>query len=642
MSKINFFWNIISTIKIYLLSLVIFSIFRIILFINEIDRIDNAIPISDILYSFIMGIRFDIVICGYIMLLPYVLITINYLYFRTNFLKAVSFYFILIIFSLAFLVCSADVPYFKQFFSRFSVTAFEWADSPVFVFKMIIEEPRYWLYIIPFVISLVVFYKVLRKIIYSKNIINNHTKLWLQTSISILFLAIIFIGIRGRIEKKSPIRIGTAYFCNNPFLNQLGLNPNFTLIRSFIDKIKDENKPIELMDNDIAISNVQKYLNIKRIDSVFPILRKENNIDSNMHFKNIVVVIMESMSAAKTGIHGNKDNLTPFLDSIAKSGYYFKNTYTAGIHTYNGIFSTIFSYPALFRQHPMKESSILKYHGIATTTKKHGYSTIYFTTHDGQFDNVEGFLLANDFEKVVSEKDYPADKVKTSLGVPDDFMFEFSIPLLNEMHKKGKPFLSVFMTASDHGPYHIPEYFKPKNTEIKKQIVEYADYSLKKFLKISSNQPWYKNTLFVFVADHGAPMTALYDLSLDYNHSPLIFYQPNIIKEGKVFSKMAGQIDVFPSIMGLLKIPFDNNTLGINLFNDERPYIYFNADDKYGVICQTWLLIVKRDNSLGLFRYSEKDLTNYEKQYPEIVKQMKKYAESNMQAFQYLIKKQKI
>ncbi len=642
MKKLNFFGNIISTIKVYALALVIFSSFRLILFIGEIDRIDNTVPMSDILYSFIMGIRFDIVICGYIMIIPYVLLTINFLFIRANILNAISFYFILIFFSLAFFVVAADIPYFNQFFSRFSVTAFEWADNPVFVFKMIIEEPRYWLYIIPLIISLVVFYKVLRKIIYSKNVINMGTRLWLQTSISIVFLTIIFIGIRGRIEEKSPIRTGTAYFCNNPFLNQLGLNPNFTLIRSLLDKFKEENKPIELMANDIAIANVQKYLNIKRLNSAFPIQREQNEIDSNTNFKNIVIVIMESMSAAKMGIHGNKDNLTPFLDRIAKSGYYFENTYTSGIHTFNGIFSTIFSYPALFRQHPLKGSSMLKYHGIATTTKKHGYSSIYFTTHDAQFDNVEGFLLANDFEKIVSKKDYPADKVKTTLGVPDDFMFEFSIPILNELHKKGKPFLSVFMTASDHGPYYIPDYFKPKNTEIKKQIVEYADYSLEKFMQLSTKQPWYKNTLFVFVADHGAPMSALYDLSLDHNHSPLIFYQPNIIKESKVFSKMAGQIDVFPSIMGLLKIPFDNNTLGINLFNEERPYIYFNADDKYGVIDQTWLLIVKRDNSVGLFRYTEKDLTNYEKQYPDIVKQMKEYAESNLQVFQYLIKKQKI
>jgi phosphoglycerol transferase MdoB-like AlkP superfamily enzyme len=161
---------------------------------------------------------------------------------------------------------------------------------------------------------------------------------------------------------------------------------------------------------------------------------------------------MESMSAAKMNRHGNPYGITPFLDSISTKGYYFENTYSAGIHTFNGIFSTLFSYPALFRQHPMKESAMYKYHGIASTLKKHNYSTIYFTTHDGQFDNGEGFLNGNDYDRVVELNDYPAEKAQTTLGVPDDYMFEYSIPVLDQLHSKGNPFMAAFMTASDHGP----------------------------------------------------------------------------------------------------------------------------------------------------------------------------------------------
>ncbi|GIV26309.1 MAG: sulfatase [Bacteroidia bacterium] len=643
--KIKLPSNITIILKVYLLALTIFFIFRCILFFSEWHRIDNTISISDILYAFWMGIRFDTVICGYILLLSYLLLTIHFIWKKGKLLLNFIFYFTFILFSIAFLVCTADIPYFKQFFSRFSITAFEWADHPKFVIKMIIQEPRYWMYIIPYAIVLIIFHKILRRIIFSNNIKEKTSiQSWTQIILSIVFIGVILLTIRGRIEKKSPIRVGTAYFCNNPFLNQLGLNPNFTLIQSILDKLKEENKPIKLIADEIAIANVQRYLNINNPDSVYPVLRKHKKIDSLPETKsNIIIVIMESMSAAKTGIHGNNDNLTPFLDSIAKHSYYFENAYTAGIHTFNGIFSTLFSYPAIFKKHPMKGSFIPKFHGIATSLKQHGYSTIYFTTHDGQFDNVEGFLLANDFEKVVSQKDYPSQKIKTTLGVPDDFMFEFSIPILNELHKKGKPFFSVFLTASDHGPYYIPEYFKPKPSDIKKQIVEYADYSLKKFFHLAKQQSWYNNTLFVFIADHGAPLSAIYELSLDYNHTPLIFYHPNLIKHPKIYSKMAGQIDVFPSIMGFLNLPFDNYTLGIDLFHEERPYIYFNADDKYGVIDQNWLLIVRENNTVaGLFKYKEKDLKNYENEFPDVVEQMKKYGESNIQTFQYLLKKKKI
>ena len=111
-------------------------------------------------------------------------------------------------------------------------------------------------------------------------------------------------------------------------------------------------------------------------------------------------------------------NLTPFLDSISHAGYYFENIYTAGIHTFNGVFSTLFSFPAIYRQNPMKESTMFRYNGIGNTLRKNGYSTTYFTTHDGQFDNIEGFLRANDFENIITLADYPSEKAKTTLGVP--------------------------------------------------------------------------------------------------------------------------------------------------------------------------------------------------------------------------------
>ncbi len=195
---------------------------------------------------------------------------------------------------------------------------------------------------------------------------------------------------------------------------------------------------------------------------------------------------MESMSAAKMERHGNTKHLTPFLDSLSHNSYYFENIYTAGIHTFNGVFSTLFSFPAIYRQNPMKESTMFKYNGIGHTLRKNGYSTTYFTTHDGQFDNIEGFLRANDFENIITLADYPSEEAKTTLGVPDDFMFEFSMPVIDKLYKENKPFFVAFMTASDHGPYYLPDYFKPKNQNIKDQMVEYADWSLRKLVSLAS------------------------------------------------------------------------------------------------------------------------------------------------------------
>ena len=623
--------------ELYGTGLLFFSFFRLVMLITERERIGQA-QFSEILESLLMGIRFDLVISGYILALPFVILSVFYFLKHTPALlyQIIKFY-LLILFSLAYLVCAVDLPYFNHFFSRFTIMAFQWIDNPEFVLGMILQEPRYWIAVIPFIVSVYLYSKSINTLFkHQPNHFPNFK--FKNLGLIILFAGLIFAGIRGRFDEKTPINVGTAYFGNHAFLNQLGLNPNFTLIRSYIESKRDENKPIQLMDNAEALQFAQEQLGITTNDSLQPLSRI---ITPNTPAKpfNVVLVIMESMSAAKLKRHGDTHNLTPFFNQLTYQGIYFENTYTSGIHTFNGIFSSLFSYPALFKKHPMKSSIIPKYHGLATSLKQNGYQTTYFTTHDGQFDNVEGFLKANDFDQVISKKDYPSEQIKTTLGVPDDYMFEFSIPILNQLHQNKKPFFTAFMTASDHGPYYIPPYFKPKNqTDIKKKIVEYADFSLQKFLSLAKKQPWFNETIFVFVADHGAAMDVTYDMSLDYNHSPLLFYAPSILKP-QTHSQMAGQIDLYPTLLGLLNLPYQNNTLGIDLLKTNRPYIFCGADDKYGVVDQEWFLIVHQTGNISLHKYRSKDKTNYASQFPDKVSEMKKYAEAHLQTYQYVLQK---
>ena len=205
------------------------------------------------------------------------------------------------------------------------------------------------------------------------------------------------------------------------------------------------------------------------------------------------------------------------------------------------------------------------------------------------------------------------------------------------MFTEKRPFFITYMTASDHGPYYIPKYFSPENTGITKQVVEYADWSLCKFISLASKKEWFSNTIFVFIADHGTPITAPYGISLDYHHSPFIIYAPNIFGKPKPFDCIGGQIDIFPTIMGLLGLPYINNTLGIDLIKEERPYIIINDDDKVGVLDNNYLLIMGDNEDIKLFKYRNSDKNNYIKDFPEKAKEMEIYAKSNMQVFQYML-----
>jgi len=536
-------------------------------------------------------------------------------------------------------VSTADIPYFNQFYDRFSVGAFEWMESYKFVISMIFQEPKYFLFIIPFILLQTVFYIFLKKIFEQENE-TQKINFFLNTFVSLIFLAIVFLGIRGRIEEKSPIRIGTAYFSSNSFLNKLGLNPNFSLIRSYLDSKDEDNRVVKFMDDKLAIEIVQKNLGITKAQYNSPIARDVQPDKLLSVQPNVVLIIMESMSAAKMKRHGSAEELTPFLDSLSNNSIYFENIYTAGKHTFNGIFSTLFSFPALYRQHSMKTNN--QYNGISTSLLNNGYSTTYFTTHDSQFDNIEGFLRSNNFQNVISQSDYPVSEVKTTLGVPDDFMFRFSIPKINELAEKENPFFVTFMTTSDHSPFYVPEYFQPKAKAIESQIVQYADWSLQQFIQLASKEAWFNNTIFVFVADHGAAIDAKYDIPLNYFHTPLIIYAPEIFMANEVHEKIGSQIDVYPTVMGLIKQKYVNNTLGIDLLKEERKFTIINDDDKVGILDTDYLCIMKNNGAkLELYKYKEQDKSNYFDQEKEKALEMADYAKSNIQVHQIMISKGK-
>lgn len=628
----------------YIISIFSFFLFRVLFFVINYSKLGEA-TLREIFLGFVMGLRFDIVITGYLLAIPIFIISVLYFFkYSKKSINIILITLISLLYLVAFVVCGADIPFFEQFFQRFNIDALNWLktspEESAFVFKMIIQEKRFWIVIFPIIIMSTLFFFCL-KYIFKKYKIDNSTNYFFKLTTTLLMFGLVFLGIRGRIDEKSPIRVGTAYFSNNAFINQLGLNPNFTFFQSYLDRNKEENVNREFINDTIAIHYIQESLNFIPISSDFPLARKIE-FDTNTDKMNVVVILMESMSANKTKFGGNGKNLTPFLDSLIHESLFFENCYTTGTHTYCGLYGTLFSLPTAFTEHPFKRTPILKYNGIANVLKHSDYSTLYFTTHDSQFDNIGGFFLANDFEKIVSKSDYPSEQVKTTLGVPDDYMFEFAIPILNEEYKKEKPFFAAFLTSSDHGPYYIPSFFKPQSKDIKDQIVEYADFSLRKFFSLAKRQKWFNNTLFVFVADHGNSSDATYSIPVSYIHSPLLFFNKKLI-EPSAKSDLASQMDIFPTIMGILKQKYVNNTLGIDLLAQKREYTVSTADDKYAVLDNEWLLIVNKDGAQGvqLYKYKEKNTENFAEKNPEIVMKMKLFGESNFQIHNFILKNNK-
>lgn len=557
-----------------------------------------------------------------------------------------------LVFMLAFFICAADIPFFEQFNTRLNSTALQWTSTPGFIVSMVVQEWSYLVYVILFILFviafLVYFKRMNRTAIKAYRTIPNKESWGIHFLKTIAFclpaLFFLFLGIRGRTSFKSPIRAGTAFFCNNRFLNQLGLNPVFTFLRSYLDDQKKENRTIHLTDEATALSKTKEYLlnGLNADTTISPIARKTIT-DGSPIKKNVVLVLMESMTAGNLARFGEKGQLTPTLDSLAANGYSFDNTYSAGIHTFNGVYSTLFSFPAMMNKNSMSNVEMPEYSGFSKVLKENGYHTLFVTTHDEQFDNLGGFIMGNNFDKLISQKDYPRNKIVNTWGVPDHYMFEFVIPELNKLGQTKEPFFATLLTTSNHRPFNIPTDipFTPTHPEKEKGIIEYADWSIRHFLSEASKQSWFDNTIFVFVADHGAIIEReKYDMPLYYNHIPFIVYSPSFLKP-TVYQQPAGQIDVFPTVMGLLNITYTNNTLGIDLLRQQRPFIYFSADDKIGVVDSQYFYTWYKDGRETLYDYQSNNMQNVIIPKKSLADSMRVYAFNSIQTAQWMISNHK-
>ncbi|MDP4116129.1 MAG: sulfatase-like hydrolase/transferase [Bacteroidota bacterium] len=634
---------------IYLLGILFLTSARLFLLVQHLNAL-TGVPVKIVLQSFWMGFRFDTVVSGYILVAPFIIFTISSL-LKNRYRPLINFGAIVLTieYIVLFFISAADIPYFNHYNSRITISALTWTDSPLFVVNMIAQDETYYLYILIFIIwaglAVFLFHKAKERYFRSGiQILHQENKSYYLTNMVCFFIAIpvMFFAIRGRAEIKSPIRWGTAFFSNYALPNQMALNPAFTFFQSYLDSKNPKNCTLHLMNPDEALNIVREDLKIKNMGYDSPLARLVK-AKTGMTNKNVVLVLMESMAAWKMEHFGNNEKLTPFLDSLAGAGYLFTNFYSSGIHTYCGIYSTLFSYPVLLTHHPMKSvESMQPYGSIALTLRANNYQTIFFTTHDAQFDNMGGFLSNNGFNTIVSQKDYPAEKVKSTLGVPDGDLFDLSIPYLNKLAAGNKPFFAAMLTASDHGPYVIPKVpgFKPKSKTEMKQIIEYADWAIEQFIIKAKQQPWFKNTIFVFTADHGAIDNPVYDMDLSFNHTPLVIYYDGIIP--KRYEVLGGQVDVAPTILSMLNISYVNNTMGVDLLSAKRDYCYFNADEKIGCIDKDYYLIIRQDGSFSLYRFKERANNDYSQLQPAKANEMKKKALAYYQTAQWMISNKKV
>ena len=631
---------------IYLVAIVFFSAFRLALFcfcggFRVAGEAESGVALAA--QAFVWGFRFDTVATLFVLVLPLVAAISSAFFSRAQgkIFRAVQIWCSALLVPLLFL-SAANIPYFANFGKTLNGSVLNWLDEPAFVWGMISGEISFALCGLAFVAVAVLFCWILNFLRKSfsrraENFspVSRTGKALASAAIVCAGVAVLAVaGMRGRLAS-SPIRIGTAYFCSVPFFNELGLNPGFVFIKTTQDTLRERGKGVRLMDPAKADEIVRAYLGTAGGES--PIARNVS-AKPGAKKKNVVLVMMEAMSYD----FFERETYMPNLNAIAKKSTAFPNAFSAGIHTVNGLYACSFGFPALLAQHPFKVTNgFAHYNGLAETLRANGYSTYFITSQDDQFDNAGGYLRANGIEKIISYNDYPRETILSKLGPPDDYAMRFSIPILTrDLAESGKPFFAYYMTTCNHAPRVIPDYFKPRSRDEVEQTVELTDYAIGVFLENASKEPWFKDTIFIFTGDHGmVNYGSVYDEAIPAHHVPLLIYTPDD-ETGIVNENPAGQIDIFPTVLGKLGLAYVNDSFGIDLLSEERPFIFYSSDYSVVALDREWFyvnqLTTKKES---LFRWTKKDTKNYIAEEPERARKMREYAEAMIQTAQEEVSK---
>jgi phosphoglycerol transferase MdoB-like AlkP superfamily enzyme len=288
---------------------------------------------------------------------------------------------------------------------------------------------------------------------------------------------------------------------------------------------------------------------------------------------NVVLISVESYSADFMKAFGNTNNLTPYLDSLASHSVLFKSLYATGTRTVRGLEALSLGLPPSSGQSIVKRPGNENLFSLGSVFKSKGYTTQYIYGGYSYFDNMKHFFGNNDYEVIDRDALKPEEiHYENIWGVADEDLFTLASRTLDRNYAAGKPFFSQIMTVSNHRPFTYPEgrIDIPPSAQIREGGVKYTDYAINRFLKESSSKPWYNNTIFIIVADHCAGSAGNVELPVTGYHIPMLIFAPGIIKQPQVVDKLMSQIDIAPTILGMLHFNYKSKFFGNDIFKLEE------------------------------------------------------------------------
>ena len=568
--------------KLVALDIAIFALFRIV-FYQWFNVPDATITAPMLFNAFYLGFKFDLRLA----LLINVPIFLLGLFWRFNSVtgqvfKKTSLSYLLFIHGAILFVYFIDFGHYDYLRQRIDVTVLRFLQDLAISRQMVSESYPVAMiatgYISLIILLGLVFRYLLRQ---AERYPPTGYRGWKRIGVSLTAAVLLVAGIYGKFSYY-PLRWSDAFFSTNSFISALSGNP----VLYFSETLKNRESGFDLAETARYYPVMAEYLGIEESSSQeMNFSRKEGSHSPIVADRpNVVLVFLESYGFYKTGLSGNPMDPTPNFDAMARKGILFDRHYVPHGGTARSVFTLVTGIPDIEMVKTSTRNPMLVDQRTIISAFE-GYKKYYFLGGSTSWGNIRGLLSANIPElEIYGEGSYDSPR-QDVWGISDLHLFEEA----NEVLRKSRePFLAIIQTSGNHRPYTIPDDdrgFESRDVTAE-QVAPYGfrspgdynsfrfmDHSLGVFLKKLEDEPYARNTIFVFFGDHGNDREAKHmfpgeeQLMLTEYHVPLVFYSPGLIKEARVVSTVASEVDILPTTASLAGLSYTNTTFGRDLLN---------------------------------------------------------------------------
>ncbi|KAA0974668.1 LTA synthase family protein [Pseudomonas sp. ANT_H12B] len=575
-----------------LVMMVMFSLLRVALLVYNREMILDT-PASTFLEAFTNGLRFDL------RLVVYLSIPLLLALFSARAMAARGFFrfWLTIASSIALFLGLMEMDFYREFHQRLNGLVFQYVkEDPKTVMSMLwygFPVVRYLLAWAVGTLILTLAFKGADRATRPRgpfsggSIGTRQIAPWYsRIVVFVVCLLVCVVAARGTLRQGPPMRWGDVYTTDSNFANQLGLNGTLSLIAAAKSRMSEERDNIwkATLAQPLAQQTVRDMLltpSDKLVDPETAAVRRNFSPDTNktLPIKNVVVILMESFAGHSVGALGRPGEITPYFDKLSKEGLLFDRFFSNGTHTHQGMFATMACFPNLpgFEYLMQTPEGSHKLSGLPQLLSARDYDDVYVYNGDFAWDNQSGFFSSQGMTNFIGRNDFvnPVFSDPT-WGVSDQDMFSRGLEELKARDGKDKkPFYALLQTLSNHTPYALPTPLPVERVTDRGSLNEhltamrYSDWALGQFFEKARKEPYFNETLFVVVGDHGfGNEQQITEMDLGRFNVPMLLIGPGVQEKfGQVDHTVGTQIDVVPTIMGRIGGDVVHQCWGRDLLN---------------------------------------------------------------------------